>query len=94
MSGVQRVPKTIRLLAEHGAKAFAPSIEKKLYNTFSLHISFEWLMLLMNSSSYVSYKGPLVGKRAAAHMRKRSVIDGSYGSFHPTKGIICLVYRR
>ena len=28
--------------------------------------------------------------RAAAHLRKRAIIDGSYGSFDPTKGV-CLV---
>jgi hypothetical protein len=32
------------------------------------------------------YQCALVKPRAAAHLRKRSVIDGSYGSFDPRRG--------
>lgn len=66
MSGIVRLlnfvkpPRAIRLLAEHGAAALRPRIDKG------------------------RYIAPLVPKRVAANIRKRAVIEGTFGTFSET----------
>jgi len=59
---VRRVPRTIRLLAQHGVAAMQARIDKG------------------------RYIAPLIKRRFAANLRKRAIIDGTFGSFSLEKG--------
>lgn len=57
-----KVPRSIRLLAQHGKAALSHRIENG------------------------KYIPPLISKRIGKAMRKRSIVDGTYGSFSATQG--------
>ena len=56
-SSYSKLPRALRLLAQHGAAALRPSLEKG------------------------RYIAPMIPRRIAADVRKRAIVQGTYGSF-------------
>ena len=56
-SSYSKLPRALRLLAQHGVAALRPSLEKG------------------------RYIAPMIPRRIAADVRKRAIVQGTYGSF-------------
>jgi len=78
------IPRSIRMLTLHGGDALLPAMVKGRSVLFAhrpKQIVFNFLV-----QQLYRYIAPLVSKRVAADIRKRALIEGTFGEFVPNEG--------
>lgn len=81
-----KIPRTIRMLTQHGADALRPCLLNGRYARLCMR-SLTWHKCAHLLSCLCRYIKPLVSPRVAATFRKRAIIEGTFGSFVANEGL-------